>query len=144
MLKRKLDTQASSQKIFSTPSRGQRTKNLRRKRLITGRMGYLIWLKGQEYTWLILYLNYHLQWSTVLSTTQHSGSFCSRIDTCSTGLQRDRCAASDKYRTRQHWGHRAAEQGVDFCSQPSQHSPSIYSGAEFTRQLESSLNSRDN
>ena len=35
-------------------------------------MGYLIQLKGREFTWLILYLSYHLQLHAGLSTTQYT------------------------------------------------------------------------
>lgn len=131
-------------KIFSTSSRGQQTKNLPRAKLITARMGYLTRLKGWEYTWLIISELSSSVEHCPASSSAHSGSSCSCTVTRSTGLQRGRCAASDKHKTQQHQGCRAAEQGADFCAQPSQHSPSIHSGAEFTLQLQSSLNSRDN
>lgn len=72
MLKRNQVTYVSSQKSFQMPSGGQQTKNLHRKRLIADRMRYLIWLKGWEYTQIILYLSYHLQWNTALLTAQHT------------------------------------------------------------------------
>lgn len=71
-----------------------------------------------------------------VNKSTHSGSFCSRFDTCGTDFQEDRCAASNKYETQQQQGRRAEEEDTtDFWGSSPATPAFTYNGDEFIPQL---------